>query len=226
MANEVLTNPYNQIGTLHNQGLDYIISNLSNSPTTDELANLAAKFICISGENIPSPTAFDTAKHYASASYAMNSYLCADVKRKPQSFSNVQLNYYNQISETILGSDRNSIKQNLEALENEVIKSQISWKEQQPVLLAIAVGKASADYWNYQVDNQPQSAWANYIQQYPDPNTEVPKWVDTDVETFITTVIVEIIIPGGASIIFTAVVTAVAASAASTIWGWIKGWFS
>lgn len=225
MANEVLTNPYNQIGTLHNQGLDYIIENLSNSPTTDELANLSAKFICIYGEKIDTPSVFDTAKYYSAASYAMNSYLCADVKRKPQSFNNVQLNYYNKISETILNSERNVIKDNLVSLENEVIKSQISWAEQQPILIAIAVGKASADYWNYQIDNLSTSPWKDYIEQYETPSTEVPKWVDTDVETFIATVIYTIIIDGVA-VVFTATVTAIAASAGSVIWSWIKGWFS
>jgi hypothetical protein len=226
MANEILTNPFNQVGVLHNQGLDYLIDNLSNQPSTDELANLAAKFICINGLNIPSPTGFDTGQYYAAASYSMNSYLCNDIARKPESFTNIQLNYYNKISKTILDSDRYSIRTNLEAIEFDILSSEISWKEQMPMLISIAIGKYSADYWNYQLDNIGSSKWINYISQYPDPSTEIPKWVDTDVEAFITTVIVELILPGGQVLIATAVVTSVAASAASTIWGWVKGLFS
>jgi hypothetical protein len=227
MANEVLTNPYNQVGTLHNQGLDYLIDYLSNQPTTDELARLSAQFVCINGLGIPNPTDFDTGQYYAAASYAMNSYLCNDIARKPESFTNIQLNYFNKISKTIQdSSDRFSIRPDLEALEFEIMRSEISWKEQVPMLIAIAVGKYSADYWNYQIDNIGSSKWATYINQYGNPSTEMYTWVETDIQAFITTVIVELVLPGGQTLLATAVVTSLASSAASTIWGWLKGIFS
>lgn len=43
MSNETFTNPYESIEILHNQGLDFTISNLNSSPTIDDLLNCIAE---------------------------------------------------------------------------------------------------------------------------------------------------------------------------------------
>jgi len=229
MANEVLTNPYESIGVLHNQGLDYVIANLGANPTVDDLLNTVADFACINNDNISSPTIWQRAKYKEAGAYALNSYLCNDINRKPQAFSASQATLYRRVSDTILNSvSRNDIKANLETLEGDLIKSDYSYKDLQPALIAISVGKHSADYWNYQIDNMGASPWTAYLNQYPDLDEIAKEIVDTDVETFLSTFVVTIILEGGNVITatVTAVVTAVVASGAKALWGWIKGWFS
>jgi len=47
VLNEVLTNSYNYIGELHNQGLDYLIINLNASPNVDEILDCIFEFACL-----------------------------------------------------------------------------------------------------------------------------------------------------------------------------------
>jgi hypothetical protein len=230
MAIESLTNPYESIGLLHNDGLDYIINNLGASPTAEEIINLSATYVCITCDNIASPTIWQKSKYAAYGAYGLNAYLCNDINKKPSRANSVSPYLYNKISNTILNaSSRFNVRGDLETLEAELIKSEYSYDVLQPALIAIAVGKHSADYWNFQIDNIAISPWATYLNaNFPDLDIGARNIIDADIITYMVVFSVATQLGGGdiEIITVTALVTAVVASAVSGILGWVKGVFS
>lgn len=234
MTTESLTNPYESIGELHNQSLDYIISSLSASPTVNEILDLTASFVCINNDGITSPTIWQKANYKSMGAYSLNAYLCNDINRNPSSNKSSLAYLYNKISITIMNSvSRNDVRNNLELLEIDLIKSDYSYEVLQPALIAIAVGKHSADYWNYQIDNISTSPWATYLHSnFPDLESGAREIIDADIEAFLVTALVPVISPGvdGTNtityILVTALVTGVVASAVKVIMGWVKGIFA
>jgi hypothetical protein len=230
MSGESVTNPYESLGLLHNDGLDYIINNLGASPTVEEVLDLAATYMCITCDGIASPSIWQKTKYTPAGANALNAYLCNDIDKKPSDINAVLSFIYSKISSTILNANsRTDVRGDLEILEAELIKSSYSYEILQPALIAIALGKHSADYWNYQIDNIGSSPWGNYLTtNYPDLDVGGRSIIDADVVTLMITYAVVIQLPGGGTdiAICTSLISAVVVSAISAIMAWVKGFYS
>ena len=217
--NSFLINPYDSIGKLHNDGLDYVVTNLSTStvPLIDDVIRLAAEFGC---RQLRADHSYSISELYEMRKIASMAIInLNDIKTL---YTEANLNQQQIVLLEKLLCINPYIKidgqeERYKQLEAEVFAYPISFKEKEPLLMASAVGKYSGKYWNTAYSDV-SSPWQHWFPRIDDPRTPLgrKKWADEDakgaVVTFLSTVLI-----GGVVTIVTVTVGSIAASVASLL---------
>lgn len=181
--NSFLINPFEEIGVTHNEGLDYIVANLSSStaPKVDEIIRLAAQFAC---RQIRPNNVFSKSELISMMSVV--SYSIIHLNEIKSVYQDATLNQQQIVFLERMLSVNPYIKideqnQRFRLIESEIFAYPMPYKEKELLLIASAVGKHSGEYWNTQF-NDPASPWQVWFPDPNDPGTPLgkKKWATED----------------------------------------------
>lgn len=158
---KTLVNPYSSIGDLHSQGLDYIAQNLLSF---EKLPNKPDIFITLSTTFVSKTNDFGNIPYNdieVATTYALN-YSILDIY--PKEFTEKQIFYAKQAETVFDGYESlfdhiDEINAKIDDQVRIVLLSELTEKEQAPILCGLAVAKSSLYYWNQQFVN-PRSYWS------------------------------------------------------------------
>lgn len=154
-------NPYFQMGEFLKDGLNYFIKNMPDKKIYkfQDIANIVG--IYINSIEFSSKNSFEanTINTKGRAAVAIN-----------QFFDDFETNYFesNSIEELINISQTDYLNfiYLINNIENKAYSSEILSDEQRLILIGTSLGRASADYWEDQVDS-PTSLWKDYLGKPP-----------------------------------------------------------
>ncbi len=173
-------NPYTQLGIAQVQGLGAVAAVLGNPFSVDLLNDTVYTFVCTNYmDGTPGGVQEMGMKSIipdVANAYAYNT---------PLSFNEAQQGLITELLVALnqSGADPDSVKLCLLKAETSVAMSGLNTGLQMPLLMAIAAGLSSLDYWKTEINNN-SSPWYSY--GYFDPNPAVntanlPKWVSASV---------------------------------------------
>lgn len=156
-----LVNPYQYIGNLHNQGLDYIAQNLLSF---EKLPNKPDIFITLSTTFVSKTNVFGNIPYNdleVATTYALN-YNILDIY--PKEFTEKQVFFAKQAETVFDGYESpfdhiDEINAKIDDQVRIILLSELAEKEQVPILCGLAVAKSSLYYWYQQFVN-PRSYWS------------------------------------------------------------------
>ncbi|MCG3166280.1 MAG: hypothetical protein POELPBGB_02058 [Bacteroidia bacterium] len=156
-------NPYNTLGPQLKTALDYIIANLPLSPTFENLNNTL--FDALFGNNPPSDS---LAIVYAKSvlpnvynGYTAEAATLSVVEGHLNKYPDKQYKIIYYLLREISTTPTEAIPQLLNATDEKIATSGLTFAEQTPLFVATALGKAVYEYWLLHIP-QP-SAWAAYM---------------------------------------------------------------
>ncbi len=160
-----LINPYTEFGTKHKASLDYVIANLPVNPTFENLNEQLVNSFFIPNPNEPGPLDLVPPVLRTVLPSAYNAYGgTRDEGRGTKGnskFTEQQLTLVSQLIDGMKTVPALSIGDYLSNAEESVISAGLSFEEQTPLLLALAIGKADNEYWLNQITVI--AAWGNYL---------------------------------------------------------------
>ena len=191
-----MKNPYIEFGAQLKTSLDYIIANLPVSPTFEDLNQQLVNSIYIinPGENNPVDLVVPLLKTVLPNVY--NGYLVGggqmavngnsqpplpSTANRQMSISNTQYSaeqqyFIRKITESVLIVSPLQIGEYLSRVEEELVQSGLNFEQQTPLLLALALGRASYEYWLNQITVF--AAWGPYLNAESFINyANLPHWV-------------------------------------------------
>ncbi len=176
-----IINPYTEFGTKHKNSLDYIITNLplnlptgQAGPTFENLNEQLVNSFYIPDPLNPSPVDLLVPFLKTVLPHTYNGYVNAGASgewrvassnlpagQAGTKYNAVQQKLIAQMLEGIRFVPAQSIAEYLSNLEEAAVTAGLNYDEQTPLLLALAIGKASNEYWQAQV--AVAAAWVNYL---------------------------------------------------------------
>lgn len=158
-----VSNPYYEIGILHNEGLDFVIQNLA--PTEPVLIE---KIIKLSSKNLQiinnTPAKLSLAIYFDFIASSINklNQIPFEIILKEYKVSVESTCFINDILNVSTDFDYSTTLKVLQNIETNILTSDLAQKEKQLPLLGVAVAKSSVLYWIEQIQN-PESPWINFV---------------------------------------------------------------
>lgn len=162
-----IINPYTEFGTKHKNSLDYIITNLPLNPTFENLNEQLVNSFYIPDPLDPNPVDLVAPFLKTVLPNAYNGFVNGWAKdegrgtRGNTNYNEAQQKLITQMLEGIRFVPAQSIAEYLTGIEEETVAAGLSYEEQTPLLLALATGKASNEYWQAQI--AVAAGWVNYL---------------------------------------------------------------
>lgn len=162
MENKQITNPYQKIGVLHNEGVDYVINNLKPKEVTIE------KIIDTTGQYLGKVN--NTEKPSALALYCESITLTINrlnqvpfkVIVKEEKISKEAVCFMKSILDVSEDFDYPTTLKIVENIESNILMSDMTQEERSYPLLMVAVSKSSINYWIEQI-NDKKSPWIPFV---------------------------------------------------------------
>lgn len=158
-----VSNPYYEIGILHNEGLDFVIQNLAPMEPV-----LIEKIIKLSSKNLQiinnTPAKLSLAIYFDFIASSINklNQIPFEIILKEYKVSVESTCFINDILNVSTDFDYSTTLKVLQNIENNILTSDLAQKEKQLPLLGVAVAKSSVLYWIEQIQN-PESPWINFV---------------------------------------------------------------
>ena len=146
---ETKTNPFDFVGEMHNEGLDYVLGSLSLTKTESDII-----------EDIESLTNAFCEKVFAEDDrFYLDPTTKSSTKATSEDSEDITLSkeaiqYYNRIISITETSDHDYIKRQFEIIEKEILcnnQKKLTEYDEVFLLCSIAVGKYSNDYWQEKI---------------------------------------------------------------------------
>ncbi len=158
-----ISNPYREVGILHNEGLDYVIKNLNpKEPVTiDKIVELTAQYLQTVKN---SSNKSDLALYYefvATTINGLNQIPFQEFLREAK-ISKEGVCFINDIQNISPDFDLQTTLKVLTNIESNILTSEMTEQEKQFPLICVAVAKSSVEYWIKQI-NDPKSAWIPFV---------------------------------------------------------------
>lgn len=158
-----ISNPYREVGILHNEGLDYVIKNLNpKEPVTiDKVVELTAQYLQTVKN---SSNKSDLALYYefvATTINGLNQIPFQEFLREAK-ISKEGVCFINDIQNISPDFDFPTTLKVLTNIESNILTSEMTEQEKQFPLICVAVAKSSVEYWIKQI-NDPKSAWIPFV---------------------------------------------------------------
>lgn len=156
-----LVNPYFEVGQLHNQGLDYVASQL-HAPEVPEISRLLELVLdWYITQNTTAPPEVKAAVYSLAAAGTNSTVLSTPAELYEKAgLSSEAANFLNE--SLALTGDFSFIISQLDNITKQALTAGLSDNDQFYVLTALAVGSASAKYGLLQQELGDQSPWAGY----------------------------------------------------------------
>ena len=158
-----VSNPYFEIGVLHNEALDFVIQNL---PPKEPV--LTEKIIKLSSQNLQiinnTPAKLSLAIYFDFIATTINklNQIPFEILLKEYKVSVESTCFINEILNLSSDFDYSTTLKVLKNIESNILTSDLIQKEKQLPLLCVAVAKSSVLYWIEQIQN-PKSPWINFV---------------------------------------------------------------
>jgi hypothetical protein len=158
-----VSNPYYEIGLLHNEGLDFVIQNL---PPMEPV--LIEKIIQLSSQNLQiinnTPAKLSQAIYFDFIASTINklNQIPFEILLKEYKVSVESTCFINEILNVSPDFDYSTTFKVLVNIESNILTSDLTQKDKQLPLLGVAVAKSSVLYWIEQIQN-PESPWINFV---------------------------------------------------------------
>lgn len=158
-----ISNPYREVGILHNEGLDYVIKNLNpKEPVTiEKVIELVSQYL-LTVKNTTAKS--ELALYYefiATTINGLNQIPFQEFLREGK-VSKEGVCFINDIQNISPDFDYQTTLKVLNNIETNILSSDMSEQEKQFPLLSVAVAKSSVEYWIKQINN-PKSAWTPFV---------------------------------------------------------------
>lgn len=161
-SNKLTSNPYDYIGVIHNQGMTKLRDSLLANSSLN-LDSYVSKFIGNKIDLNAQPLLLNNINSVISKVKAKNTFNAMKVKSndsldvviKNSNLTEYQKAYMDSVL-SILDGDVN-IKESILKLESNVLGSNKSEKEKEPILCVISVTKYSIDFWTENLNNSQQA---------------------------------------------------------------------
>lgn len=157
------SNPYWQVGILHNDGLDFVIKHLypKEQVTIEKVIELVSEYLqSIKNAN----TKYDLAVYYEFIATTINGLNQISFQEflKEAKVTKEGVCFINDIQNVSPDFDYPTILKVLSNIEFNIFNTDMTDQEKQLSLLSIAVAKSSVEYWIRQM-NDPKSNWLPFI---------------------------------------------------------------
>lgn len=158
-----ISNPYREVGILHNEGLDYVIKNLNpKEPVTiDKIVELTAQYLQTVKN---SSNKSDLALYYefvATTINGLNQIPFQEFLREAK-ITKEGICFINDIQNISPDFDFPTTLKVLTNIEANILTSEMTEQDKQFPLICVAVAKSSVEYWIKQI-NDPKSAWIPFV---------------------------------------------------------------
>ncbi len=154
-------NPYKGIAQLHNEGVNYVITKISQTPdpSREQILGAVCEYLEITG-NL---SKVDSAINFASLASLLNKEGALDSnKLKDLDISSKSKNYLKTLlSLSTLRKDVDETRRKLQELEQEVLNSDMTGKDLAYPLLFIAIAEASIEFW-VKEEKKKESLWKKF----------------------------------------------------------------
>jgi len=158
-----ISNPYREVGILHNEGLDYVIKNLNPKEPViiEKIVELTAQYLQIVKN---SSNKSDLALYYefvATTINGLNQIPFQEFLREAK-ITKEGICFINDIQNISPDFDFPTTLKVLTNIEANILTSEMTEQEKQFPLICVAVAKSSVEYWIKQI-NDPKSAWIPFV---------------------------------------------------------------
>lgn len=179
--NSFLINPFERIGVLHNQGLDYVVKKIPDKPDIYEIIRIISEYTCSLLRPGGAYSENELLQVSGIVSYAINHLNDIKTVYKDANLNETQIILLEKILSVNPYVKLENQYENFRELEFEVFNYPMSYKDKEILLIGTAIGKHSALYWTEVVKN-PKNAWHKWL---PDPNQpryplSKKKWANED----------------------------------------------
>jgi len=158
-----ISNPYQEVGILHNEGLDYVIKNLNpKEPVTiEKIVELTAKYLQTVKN---SSNKSDLALYYEFVATTINGLNQIPFQEflREEKISKEGVYFINDIQNISPDFDFPTTLKVLTNIESNILTSEMTEQEKQFPLICVSVAKSSVEYWIKQI-NDPKSAWIPFV---------------------------------------------------------------
>lgn len=158
-----ISNPYREVGVLHNEGLDFVIKNFAPREPVDieRIIQLTSKY----AQNIAEkPAKSDFAFYYdltATNINVLNQIPFDEILREAK-ISKEAMCFIKEILNISDDFDYNTTFKVLKNIEANILTSEMTEREKEFPLVCVAVAKSSVEYWIKQI-NDPKSLWTPFV---------------------------------------------------------------
>ncbi len=167
-------NPFDRLGTIHNNALDYFIKNLPADFKLDDILRLSGTSVLNDMKGKDDYNDEDLLKLQNISGCAFNTMFLPDNSNpdfipinidaiaKTGKFNDLQKEFITNLLNPSTDLSLTEYRCIVVSVESNILNSTLSCEEQFPLLAATAVGKASVPYWQKQTSN-PRSPWNPYV---------------------------------------------------------------
>lgn len=178
-------NPYNQLGIIHNNALDYFVKNAPADFTLDDILRLSGTSVLDDMKGKDEYNEEDLIKLEGIAGCAFNIMFLpntcdpnfipinVDAIIKTGNFNELQSKFIKELLNPSTDLDIIEYRSVVISIESNILNSSLTCCEQFPLLAATAIGKATTLYWKAQIDAGKKSPWWPVIGE---PVTADKKW--------------------------------------------------
>lgn len=180
-------NPYKEIAQLHNEGVNYVITKISQNPdpSREQILGAVCEYLKITGKL----SKVDSAINYVSLASLLNKEGALESnKLKDLDVSPTSRTYLKTLlSLSTLRKDVDETRYKLQELEQEVLNSDMTGKDCAYPLLFIAIAEASIEYW-LREEKKKTSLWkklkrvVKYIPWKADAKGAIDAAIDSGIE--------------------------------------------
>lgn len=168
-------NPYNDLGALHNNALDYFLKNAPADFNINDVFRLSSISALNDLKGKDEYDDLDLIKLQGISGCAFNAMYLPDNKEinfipinvsgiiKANNFNEVQSSFINELLNPSTDLSLSEYRSVITNIELNILRSSLTCTQKFPLLAATAVGKATALYWQAQIEN-PKSPWYPVIE--------------------------------------------------------------
>jgi hypothetical protein len=157
-------NPYAFLGTQHKEALDFIGTNLPPDPTFEQLNELLIADAITTDPDHPTISGFAAMFAATILPNAYNGYVNRHTKGNAV-FTEKQQKAITELLEGLEQVAPAEIGDFLAQAEEDIVKRGLTYEEQLPLFIAVAIAKADFEYWDAHITTP--GVWAVYIDANP-----------------------------------------------------------
>lgn len=179
--NSFVINPFERIGMLHNEGLDYVIKNLSSEPDINEVIRIVSEYGCSLLR--PDRTFSESEVLVVSSIVGYSIVHLNDIQSvyKNSNLKEIQIVFLEKLLCINPYVKLENQYEEYRKIEYEIFAYPMPYKDKELLLIASAVGKHSAQYWT-SIMNNPKSRWHKFLTSPNHPGYPLAKktWTKED----------------------------------------------
>ncbi|AZA84044.1 hypothetical protein C1637_16265 [Chryseobacterium lactis] len=157
----ILSNPYNQVGQMHNDGMQFVIGNINPSSTIEQIVQSCASYVQKLSDN-SSSEAYVNWNAFISESINRTEKLqlsgMIDWLQQKDLITKEGIDFINSINDLSDDLSLSEVVSKIDSIENDILSSKMSVEQQSYPLLYAAVAKYSAQYGELQ-ETSSNSKW-------------------------------------------------------------------